>query len=309
MPSAREESRPGACIHVDLDSLWAMGVSFGMKFTADPDPILHGSIGNFLELFDRYGITATFFLTGRDARLKSNAPLIAAILAAGHEIANHSMSHRPDFTRLERREIEADIAESTRAVEDATGMKPLGFRTPTYNVDGFTLRLLQERGYLYDSSLLPTFIGPTLGIASRLSCGRSLVYGRAAHAAAPLSPFHPDEDKPWRRGSMDIVEVPISTMPLLRLPFHCSYVLQSGMWLFRLGLCLVRLARRPLVYLFHARELAPGGGEWAAGLPFKDLPFKKRKAVLEAILARITAHYDILTTRELAGRAAPVSSL
>lgn len=303
MPNAGEVGRPVACIHVDLDGLWAMGMSFGMQFAADPDPILQSGVGHFLELFARHRVTATFFLTGRDARLRSNAPLIAEILGAGHEIANHSMSHRPNFTGLARREIEADIDESTKAVEEATGVKCLGFRTPTYNVDGFILRLLQERGYLYDSSLLPTFVGPALGLANRLSRGGSLVYGRAVHAAAPLSPYHPDEQAPWRRGSMGIVEVPISTMPLLRLPFHCSYVLQGGTWLFRLGFLLTRLLHRPLVYLFHAREMAEAEGDWTARLPFRDLPLAKRKAVLEAILGRITAHCAILTTRELAGRA------
>ncbi len=292
--------RAPACIHVDLDSVWATAASCGVEMDMDPDPILQTSVGRFISIFAEHRVRATFFITGRDAGRRSNAPLIAALRSAGHEIANHSMAHRPNFTGLPAREIEADIADSTKAVEDAVGERCLGFRAPTYNVNGAVLRRLEGLGYLYDSSILPTFISPLYRAANRLAGGRAFPYGDPRHWAAPLVPYHPDEARVWRRGGMRIAEVPISTMPFLRLPFHASYVFQLGMPLFRAGWWLSATAGTPLVYVFHARELADDGGGWMRLLPFRAIPLGRRTALYRKILGAITRRYDVVETRALA---------
>ena len=300
MPDGEQtRGRAPACIHVDLDSVGAMAASCGVDLERDPDPILQTSVGRFISLFDEYRVRATFFITGRDAARRSTAALVAALRAAGHEIANHSMSHRPDFTALPAREIEADIADSTKAVENASGEKCLGFRAPTYNVNGAILRILEGLGYGYDSSILPTFISPLYRALNRLTGRRSFPYGDPRHGAAPLAPYHPDEARVWRRGGMEITEVPISTMPFLRLPFHASYVFQLGMPVFRAGELLSRAAGTPLVYVFHARELADDGGEWMRLLPFRAIPLSRRTELYREILGTITRHYDVVETRAL----------
>lgn len=300
MPSDEgARTRPRACIHVDLDSVWAMGKSFELDLDIDPDPILHSSIGNFLDIFERFGIKATFFLAGRDAANTSNAGIIANIIDAGHEIANHGMNHTPNFTKLPELEIESEITESAKAIESATGQQCRGFRAPTYNVNGFILRLLQETGYLYDSSILPTFISPIYRMLNVHCRTKSLAYGSVSHVLAPLAPYHPDEINPWRRGSMSIVEIPISTVPFIRLPFHTSYVFQTGLPLFKFGITLTRLAGTDLVYVFHARELAQCEGDWFSKLPFKELPFGTRKAIYETILTTIRDNFDLTTTLDL----------
>jgi hypothetical protein len=205
---------------------------------------------------------------------------------------------------LEDRELETEIVTSTKSIEDATGKKCTGFRAPTYNVNGSILRLLQENGYAYDSSILPTFISPLYRTVSVLSRRRAFSYGSIHHARAPLSPYHPDEERVWKRGAMRIVEVPISTMPFFRIPFHCSYALHAGFALFRCGVRLTVLAGLPLVYLFHARELARCDERWSLGFPFKELPFARRKAICEAMLEAITGMFDMVTTPELAAAVA-----
>ena len=72
--------RQYACIHVDMDSIWATATSFGMDFDLDPDPILNTCTDHFLELFRNHNVKATFFMTGKDVGRKSNAGLIADIL-------------------------------------------------------------------------------------------------------------------------------------------------------------------------------------------------------------------------------------
>lgn len=99
---------------------------------------------------------------------------------------------------------------------------------------------------------------------------------------------------------MRITEVPISTMPFLRLPFHASYVFQLGMPVFRAGELLSRAAGTPLVYVFHARELADDGGDWMKLLPFRAIPLRKRMALYREMLDAITRHHDVVETRVLA---------
>ncbi len=177
-----------ACIHVDLDSLWVIGRSRCFDGVVEPDPVLHGSVEYFLDLFDEHDIHATFFLTGHDAAHKSNQPLIQAILGKGHEIANHSMTHPPNFNSLSTGEIKAEITDSTRAIEDATGHIPRGFRAPTFNVSGTVLDILEDNGYAYDSSILPTFISPLYKISRLLSGKKPFSYGRIEHFMAPMVP-------------------------------------------------------------------------------------------------------------------------
>lgn len=98
---------------------------------------------------------------------------------------------------------------------------------------------------------------------------------------------------------MRIVEVPISTMPFLRLPFHASYVFQLGISVFRAGELLSRAAGTPLVYVFHARELAEDGGDWMQLLPFRNIPLQKRMALYREMLDAITGHHDVAETRAL----------
>ena len=300
-PADSTSKDPGriACVHVDLDSLWVLGRFRRFAGDVEPDPLLHGSVQHFLDLFDEHEVRATFFLTGRDAASRNNQSVIRAILEKGNEIANHSMTHPPNFNSLSREELRAEIEESTLAIEEATGRAPAGFRAPTFNISGTILDLLEERGYAYDSSVLPAPVSPFYAVHRILAGKPSCSYGRLAHCRAPLHPYHPGRNNPWERGDRSIYEVPVSTMPILRLPFHASYALLTGKWLFTAGLSAFSRTRNPLIYLLHSKDLFHIETGPAGSPRVRVFPSAPKKAVVSSMLGEIKTRYRTMTTVEL----------
>ena len=97
---------------------------------------------------------ATFFVIGREAAIAPGA--LKAAAAAGHEIGSHSYGHDYALSRRTREEIAQDLGLAERAIEDACGQRPRGFRAPGYTLSARLLDAVRERGYAYDSSLLPS---------------------------------------------------------------------------------------------------------------------------------------------------------
>lgn len=105
-------------------------------------------ISRILEMLDRHEIKGTFPVPGLTAEWYPE--MIAEIDRHGHEVAVHGYRHIQLFKLDEAEEI-AEIDAATEAVETALGRRPVGWRTPMYSTTKSTIRLLTERGYLYNS--------------------------------------------------------------------------------------------------------------------------------------------------------------
>ena len=127
-------------------------------------------IPRLLDLFDRFGIRATFFVCGRD--LPAQAGAVAEMVRRGHEVANHSGAHRNGFARLTPAKKRADISAAGELIAQAAGQAPVGFKSPGFSFSPDLLGVLAELGYLYDSSLLPTFYAPLLPRAPAAALAR-----------------------------------------------------------------------------------------------------------------------------------------
>lgn len=80
-----------------------------------------------LDVLARHNAKATFFLIGRYVRQR---PEIArAVLAAGHEIGNHTYSH-PNLVLVSARRLRQELDDCRKALEDALGTKTTLFRPP-----------------------------------------------------------------------------------------------------------------------------------------------------------------------------------
>src|SRR5690606_17311267 len=108
----------------------------------------------------RHDLKITFFIVGQDAALKQNTAALRAIADAGHEIANHSFHHEPWLSRARREAIADELAMAEHTIGEATGRRTVGFRGPSFCLSTPLLETLAERGYEYDASTLPTFLGP-----------------------------------------------------------------------------------------------------------------------------------------------------
>ncbi|MEV6692132.1 polysaccharide deacetylase family protein [Micromonospora sp. NPDC051196] len=97
-----------------------------------------------LDLLHRHGVRATFFLIGD--RVRERPDLAREVLAAGHLIGNHSMSHPQPFAALTRPDLRAQIEHAQREIEDATGVTPSLFRAPGGNWSSTVLRTTAALG-------------------------------------------------------------------------------------------------------------------------------------------------------------------
>tara|TARA_B100000614_G_scaffold252274_1_gene264750 strand:- start:616 stop:1503 length:888 start_codon:yes stop_codon:yes gene_type:complete len=105
-----------------------------------------------LSVFDRTGVTGTFFCLGWVAEREPS--LIRDIVSAGHEIASHGYAHRLIYEQpLE--EFRQDVVRAKALLEDISGQEVLGYRAPSFSITADSLAVLAETGHRYDSSWFP----------------------------------------------------------------------------------------------------------------------------------------------------------
>ncbi len=110
---------------------------------------------DLLDLFDRCGVRATFFVLGWIA--ERHPALVEAIVGAGHEVGSHSYSHDRVY-ELTPQAFSADLDRSVAALRGAGAADVVGFRAPEWSINDrslWALEVLARRGFKYDSSMAP----------------------------------------------------------------------------------------------------------------------------------------------------------
>lgn len=100
-----------------------------------------------LDLFDRYGVKATFFVKGV---LAEKCPdMIEEMLRRGHTVANHSYTHpSATFWCLPPARIDEQIERCNAALDAITGERPTLFRAPVGTKNPAVHPALTRRGML-----------------------------------------------------------------------------------------------------------------------------------------------------------------
>ncbi len=289
-----------ATIQVDLDGLWTNLSYYGYNTEVSPDAIFETSIPRFLDIFSKYNIKATFFLIGKDAEVPEKAALVKKIQEAGHEIANHTYSHHFGFKNMTLEQQREEIMKGEKIIKRITGITPVGFKAPGYDFNNSTLHILEENNYRYDSSMMPTFVYPLImKINNLFSGGIKRDHGPKWYwAFAPNRPYHPSLVKEWKKGERKILEVPSSVMPIVRLPFHATFSLYFGYGYFWSAYNLSKIKNKPLVYEFHAADLADEIKDTRLGHLTKNNLSHRLKTV-EKIISLISKDYITMTTSQL----------
>jgi peptidoglycan/xylan/chitin deacetylase (PgdA/CDA1 family) len=83
--------------------------------------------GQILDILQRYGVPATFFVTGLQAA--QNPELLARMTAEGHSVQNHTWSHAW-LTRYSDAGIADQLQRANRVVEELAGEAPHCYRPP-----------------------------------------------------------------------------------------------------------------------------------------------------------------------------------
>ncbi|NLY06463.1 polysaccharide deacetylase family protein [Candidatus Sordicultor fermentans] len=97
-----------------------------------------------LKILDNYGVSATFFLVG--SQVEKSPEVARQIVAAGHEIGNHSFSHCWSSDDSVETLVE-DIKRAEEAIYRATGQVPLYFRPPGGMVNDKVKEACGQTGY------------------------------------------------------------------------------------------------------------------------------------------------------------------
>jgi peptidoglycan-N-acetylglucosamine deacetylase len=151
----REGAAAVVALTFDVDAETAV-LAEGEQYARDLSTMSHQAYGprvgvpRILELLQRHGLPATFFVPGETAQRWPGT--VAAILEHGHEVALHGHTHRrlPRMSEAEQRE---DLERALQAL-GACGVTPRGYRAPYWQLTGATLELLPAYGVDYDASLM-----------------------------------------------------------------------------------------------------------------------------------------------------------
>ena len=309
-----------AAISSDIDTLESNYRGIGCR---RPGGYTKAELRMGLEEFSRflepYGAKATLFMVGHDFRHVQSHGAIRAVAAEGHEIANHTMTHPQGFRLLPLAQKERELADMEDICEAVIGERPVGFRSPGWNIGDDALPILLRRGYVYDSSVFPTSLMPLLKfmhwktMSSRTVADRTTM-GQLSYMTAPAQPYHVSTGSFGRRGGSSLVEFPITVVPGVRLPFFATWLVATGLGTFRKSYHMLRALGRPIQFMFHLSDFVdyshpdladqvPSAADGVYVPRALGMPLAHKVDLFRRAVDLIAADHQFLTLRQWAAEA------
>lgn len=97
-----------------------------------------------LNILDRYGVKATFFMIG--LHIERHPDIAALVASKGHTIGNHSYSH-PAMGKLSAEDIKAELDRTANLLKKHTGSTTRWFRPPMRSLSSLLFKTATEEGY------------------------------------------------------------------------------------------------------------------------------------------------------------------
>ncbi len=179
---------------------------------------------------------ATFFILGWIAQRLPH--LVREIQDRGHEVASHGSSHSL-CSECSPGELRKDLDDSKKLLEDITGAPVYGYRAPSFSIDDDSLKIIEDCGYLYDSSFN--------------SFGMNERYGRVALSRS-------DKTGIAYQVSDTFYELPISNMNLGKRVFPWGgggYFRMMPFIIFRWGVQSILKKEKNYLFYMHPWEIDP----------------------------------------------------
>lgn len=317
LTGARAGLKPGS-VNIDMDTLADYAGGYGFEVRTSPDPVYTRGLVRFLDHFKALGVRSTIFVIARDAAVPEHAEVLRRAIAEGHEIANHTLTHPRQLSRLSDAERRREIVGAHEILSGIAGREIVGFRAPCYDICGRTLALLRELNYRYDSSVHPSIAAPLIDIAVLLKSRLrkwEMRPGSYVHLMSSLQPFLPANANAWRKaGSRSpgnrrtgLLELPLSALPVARVPFYGTWTQMTGMKLFHRSMKWLGRFNVPLNFHFHAVELI-GLEDDGVDPRFQVHPGMSRPVIEKSIdvaemLRSFASKYELMTLESMAEKA------
>lgn len=238
MPSDRE--RPLHALSFDIEDWFHIVDIPGLEDPAaweGRESLVERRTDDILAALSRHGVRATFFVLGWIA--DRHPSLVKRIADAGHELGSHSYWHRRVYT-LDPEEFRSDTLRSLDAIEKACGVRPRGYRAPSFSIlkgTEWALDVLLDCGIAWDASLFPAPRG---------------------HGGYPCG------DEPQLFGALpsgrSIPELPLGVMRIAGRGLCFSgggYMRLLPLWLIERGFRQFEQRGLPAVVYLHPRDFAP----------------------------------------------------
>lgn len=165
--------------------------------------VLNQGMPRLLDLYDKYGVKATFFFTGHIATLYPQVVKMA--YERGHEVGSHGLTHEVSqaFDVLTPDEQLSHLRQSKQILEGIIGDEVISFRAPAARVDEKFPLIMKEAGFKVDSSVA----------SQRLDMFFSFGALKKLHwITAPRKAYLVNEENIFKKGDSEVMEVPISAM-------------------------------------------------------------------------------------------------
>ena len=148
-------ARVAVLLSFDVDNETIEGLRSG---TISVGPLSNGEYGSrvalprIVDLLDEEGIPASFFFPAWSLKL---APHQVDIVQASdmHEIGVHGWIHESNSI-LDAVTEKRLLSQAVETLEQLTGVRPVGYRAPSWNFSPNTLSIIREMGFIYESSLM-----------------------------------------------------------------------------------------------------------------------------------------------------------
>lgn len=297
-------NKPAASLSLDLDNLWSYMKTHGDAGWESYPTYLPEFAPIIVDWLKKHSVEITFFTVGQDAAREENHGALRLIADAGHEFGNHSFNHEPWMQGYDEPRVIDELVRTHEHIEDVTGQSPSGFRGPGFCNSRTIFNVLHQMGYEYDASILPTCLGPAArlyymwgsGLSAEERKTREGLFGNFTDGFKPLRPFE------WTLPAGRLVEIPVTTIPVFRTPFHLSYIIwlsrfsaSAAMSYLKLGfrLCLLRGVEPS--YLLHPLDFL--GREDAPQLSFfpgMDLPRARKLEIADRFIEEFKRHFEIV---------------
>lgn len=257
-----------ACVTMDLEPDFSQFHDNARHYGVFDMP---GQFERLCGLIKKHDVKLTCFVVG--VVLRERPDYVRELSRLGVEFACHSLTHI-----LGEQESEREVRGGIDAFAAFFGHLPQGYRSPCGRLSWTIMRMLEEQGIKYDSSVYP-----------------SVMAGGYWNLEKPTGPF--------RWNGLSLIELPISSIPYLHLPMALSYMKLLGPALYS-SLLEVLGYPKPFVLLFHPHDLIVSAqAHQRLSLAWRLVYFRKRWSgfqTLDSFLMKLRSNgYRFTFMREL----------